>query len=157
MQEARIIRIFKRKAHLYLDHVPRDDDDLQWLALMQHHGAPTRLLDFTWSPYIAAFFALEMATRDAAVYAVDTGILAASPHATVNLRQRGVFQREVLARSTTSVFQSEPGVMNRRLTAQLGTFLVPGVIDDPAEDVLDRAYPERSSSSSSKSRLGTLR
>ena len=25
---------------------PELDDDFQWLALMQHHGAPTRLIDF---------------------------------------------------------------------------------------------------------------
>ena len=58
-QEARILRIFKRKAHQFLDKPPDWDDDFQWLALMQHHGAPTRLIDFTWSPYVAAFFALE--------------------------------------------------------------------------------------------------
>lgn len=69
-QEERIGRIFQRKAHLYLDHVPRETDSFQWLALMQHHGAPTRLLDFTWSPFVAAFFALERATRDAAVWAI---------------------------------------------------------------------------------------
>lgn len=70
VQEERIGRIFRRKAHLFLDHVPHDQDAFQWLALMQHHGAPTRLLDFTWSPFVAAFFALERATKDAAVWAV---------------------------------------------------------------------------------------
>ena len=51
-QESRILRIFKRKAHLLLTHLPDEDDSFQWLGLMQHHGAPTRLLDFTWSPYV---------------------------------------------------------------------------------------------------------
>src|ERR1017187_2570388 len=70
-QEARILRVFKRKAHQFLEQPPEPDDDFQWLALMQHHGAPTRLLDFTWSPYGAAFFALERATGDAAVWALN--------------------------------------------------------------------------------------
>src|SRR5207253_8660366 len=52
-QEQRIVRIFQRKAHLFLQHVPPPNDSFQWLGLMQHHGAPTRLLDVTWSPYVA--------------------------------------------------------------------------------------------------------
>src|SRR5438132_11133977 len=70
-QERRILRIFKRKAHQFLEKPPEPDDDFQWLALMQHHGAPTRLIDFTWSPYVAAFFALERATGDAVVWALN--------------------------------------------------------------------------------------
>src|SRR5215510_3064242 len=70
-QEGRILRIFKRKAIHFLNHVPDRDDDFQWLALMQDHGAPTRLLDFTWSPYVAAFFALHNATRDAVIWACN--------------------------------------------------------------------------------------
>jgi len=49
------MREFRRRAHQYVTDVPRDDD-LEWLALMQHHGAPTRLVDWTRSPHVAAFF-----------------------------------------------------------------------------------------------------
>src|ERR1035438_6822339 len=54
-QEKRILRVFKRTAHVFLQQPPETDDDFQWLALMQPRGAPTRLIDFTWSPYVAAF------------------------------------------------------------------------------------------------------
>src|SRR3954451_5762420 len=70
-QERRIIRIFKRKAHVYLDKPPDVADDFHWLGLMQHHGAPTRLLDFTWSPYVAAFFAMERSWGDSVVWAMN--------------------------------------------------------------------------------------
>src|ERR1035438_5269080 len=70
-QEGRILRIFKRKAHQFLDKPPDADDDFQWMALMQHHGAPTRLIDFTWSPYVAAFFALERTLADGVVWAMN--------------------------------------------------------------------------------------
>ena len=55
MREERALRIFRRKAHNYLPDSRVLDDDLRCLALMQHHGAPTRLLDFTKSPFVAAF------------------------------------------------------------------------------------------------------
>src|SRR5215467_6568081 len=70
-QEDRILRIFKRKAIHFLENVPAPDDDFEWLALMQDHGAPTRLLDFSWSPYVAAFFALHNATSDAIIWACN--------------------------------------------------------------------------------------
>src|SRR5438067_10840060 len=34
-QEERILRVFKRKAIHFLDHVPTQEDDFEWLAVMQ--------------------------------------------------------------------------------------------------------------------------
>src|SRR5437870_10888267 len=70
-QEERILRIFKRKAIHFLDVVPDREDDFEWLALMQDHGAPTRLLDFSWSPYVAAFFALHNTTKEGVIWACN--------------------------------------------------------------------------------------
>jgi hypothetical protein len=54
--------------------VPDLDDTLEWLALMRHHGAPTRLLDWTYSFFVAVYFACEEAKTNApcVVYALDT-------------------------------------------------------------------------------------
>lgn len=53
---------FQKIAHLHLTHLPADRDQLTWLALMQHYGAPTRLIDFTSNPAVALFFALRDAS-----------------------------------------------------------------------------------------------
>ena len=66
--EDELIRVFKSHAHLYIDHLPPKRSKLEWLALMQHYGAPTRLLDMTFSPYVAAFFALEIGQDDCCIY-----------------------------------------------------------------------------------------
>jgi hypothetical protein len=134
-QEARILRIFKRKAHHFVSHPPEPDDDFQWLALMQHHGAPTRLIDFTWSPYVAAFFALEGTVQDGVVWAmnkarVDVGRPSMDP------RLSGNFRRYFLQGDRRFIWMGEPHTMNQRLIAQSGTFAVPGVLDIPVENIL---------------------
>lgn len=54
-----LLREFRRKYHHYSMHIPHNKYTLEWLSLMRHYGAPARLLDFTYSVYIAAYFALE--------------------------------------------------------------------------------------------------
>ena len=61
---------FRRAYYQYAQHIPASESVIEWISLMQHHGAPTRLLDFTYSIYVAAYFALESADSDCAVWAV---------------------------------------------------------------------------------------
>jgi hypothetical protein len=139
-QEERIVRIFKRKAHQFLDKPPDPDDDFQWLALMQHHGAPTRLIDFTWSPYVAAFFALERTLGDGVVWAMNPARIDSSrapQPARMDPRPKGNFHRYYLSGRHRFIWMGEPHTMNRRLIAQSGTFAVPGVLDVPIEEMLN--------------------
>lgn len=55
------VESYKRAIHLFAGTnllSIEEDNTLEWLSIMQHHGAATRLLDVTSSPFIASFFAL---------------------------------------------------------------------------------------------------
>lgn len=148
LQESRIRRIFRRKSHLFLDDLP-EDDELEWLALMQHHGAPTRLLDFTWSPYVAAFFALERATSDAAIWAINLPLLwtihdrhkiSRVEVMEADPRDMDAFEKYYLPNRHAFVWQGDPFRMPQRVVAQSGTFLVSSHLGMTVEDILAR-YP----------------
>ena len=65
--EGHILKAFQDRAHLFLPVGSVPGSHTEWFALLQHHGGPTRMLDVTRSPYVAAFYAFEFEAGDPAV------------------------------------------------------------------------------------------
>ncbi len=68
--EQRLIRHFRRKAHLHT--TDKAENWLECLALIQHYEGPTRMLDWTYSFFAAVYFAINRAkaNKDGRVHAV---------------------------------------------------------------------------------------
>lgn len=105
---------------------------LEVMALAQHHGVPTRLLDFSQRPWVAAFFAAHDAvdgqTSHFSIWGVDTAFLSTAAH------HMGY---EQIVRVTV------PRAFNRNLHAQHGVFLVDKLVGADTGDGREPAQLNR--------------
>lgn len=154
--EGKVYREFKRRAHNYIDETPSGNDLVEWLALMRHYGAPTRLLDCTYSFFIATYFALETADKDGAIWAVnkdslvkwardliqtkDPAKMIAFDRFSVH-RDRDSFERLFIrnAIGENIIRVINPFRLNDRLTKQQGAFLCASDVTLPFQDGLKNA------------------
>lgn len=149
--EATLLKRFKQSAAMLIEMAPRVTFD--WLFLMQHYGVPTRLLDWSESPLVGLYFAVESMNDDGALWLLRPSELNKNAH--INNRDEDGYipsfeDEELQSYSVESLGQNRRIQLlpvatiatrnNPRIQAQLGVFTIHHHENIPIEAVGDCSH-----------------
>jgi hypothetical protein len=129
---------FRQYAQTRYDKCPLHDDFCSWLFLAQHYGLPTRLLDWSESPLVSLFFAVDANSElDASLYALhprEMNRIVNGDHTLVPVTSfpanelfRGAFDDRVELKKTIAILSHE---LDSRMLVQQSAFTLHGNSDD---------------------------
>lgn len=164
MYEKRMLDEFMWKYPIYeKNHIPNPGESIEWLSLMQHYGAPTRMLDFSYSMYIALFMAIDGSSYSrSAIWAINKYVLNEKPIKTycmvnkTNVITHSVLDAYIYNQAQTAINKSttenketnlyiiRPHMPNERINRQQGLFIIPSSVEVGFEEILKYYYDENS-------------
>lgn len=149
VSEMTLIKKFKQNATLLMEN--NSHEDFEWLFIMQHHGVPTRLLDWSESSLIALYFACcGNNNKDAALWVLlpselnkHSGIDPEENFDIPGIKELGNYNPKNYHADRTNIMAPAAAITPRntsRMQAQQGTFTIFHKRKDAIEKIGDKKH-----------------